>query len=198
MAKVPLRCEPDDAVELLLGEFADAVLSAQPGIVDKRIEAAERAHGEIDDAGCARERTDVLLGRDCLPVGGDDLPGHRDRTRFAGRGDPAVVDDDSCALPGEFECLRPADAVAGAGDDGDLPAQPCAGSVRHTAAVQLVDDRRIASWEHRQPLLGPVWRKFHGHLAQQAAYVPPPRSRVPLAPGRVRSAVPLIVYSIDP
>src|SRR6185312_6990415 len=113
-----LEIDVDDALELLVGHLGEARVLDDAGVVDQRVDAAPRRHHRLDHP------------RDAPLVGDVDLEGQRFAPGRANRvggllrgGEVDVADGDARAFVRELDRGRAADALAAAGDDGNLVLQ---------------------------------------------------------------------------
>ena len=106
----------NDLVEVLLGDLLERRHLVDAGVVDQDVEMAVSLDGGVDDGLGVGGLGDVALDGDGLAAGGgdglDDLVG----AGLAG----GVVDDDGRAVGGQRLGDGGADALGGAGDDGDF------------------------------------------------------------------------------
>ena len=122
--QVPLRCtrmtesNSSSAIEKII------LSRRMPALFTRTSSLPERVDGGVDDALGAVEVGDVVVVGDRLAAAAlddvDDLVGGALVGALAGHRAAEVVHDDLGALVGELDRLAAADAVAGAGDDGDL------------------------------------------------------------------------------
>ena len=117
--KGALEIDRHHPVILVLGGVEHRSTSLDAGVVYHDVDAAEPANGRVDKLLQVGELADVGLDADRLVAeSGDLLLEHRGRLRSND-----IVDDDTGALPREFENNRLPDAAIAAGDDGNLVLQ---------------------------------------------------------------------------
>ena len=147
MQKWPLRWTRTTASKSSSRHVEDHAVAEEAGVVDDDVEPAEafdRAAHEIEgvvpvgDVGMVGER----LATERLDLGHDRLG--RIVLGFARQRPAVVVHDDAHALAPELESLHPTDPTTGAGDDRDLPLQPCEHLHSHRRSKSELGSSRVA------------------------------------------------------
>jgi hypothetical protein len=107
---------PTIAIPLLVGDVLEPVEVCHRSVVEQHVDAAERAHGEVD------QRLAVgWLGEMAWLQGGHRTSRSPNQVHCGlRRVDRQIAADDRRTLASERHCGRSADAAAGAGDDADL------------------------------------------------------------------------------
>ena len=128
---VPLTCTRMTASKSSEAMFQMAPSRTMPGVVDEDVELAPRVGGLGDHAPGALVVGDVLVVGDGLAAPRlDDLDREVGvlRRALAAHRAAEVVDHDLGAVAGQLHGVPAADAVARAGDDGDLAVEKAHGS----------------------------------------------------------------------
>jgi len=120
----PLEVDADDRVELLFRHLVEQAVAQIAGVVDDRVDPAERVDRRLN------HRLRAVPARDAVAIGDRsaarrdnlvcDLLGDRRATRCPVQAHAEIVDDDGCARPREIEGDPAPHATPGAGDQRDL------------------------------------------------------------------------------
>ncbi|MNQ89124.1 hypothetical protein D3C85_1044220 [compost metagenome] len=125
-----------DQVPLLLGHLVEGGIAQDAGVVDQDVDGAEGLQGGGDDLLALGHR--VVVG-DSLAAQGADLGDHGigrgGRAAQAFGADAQVIDHDLGASGTQQQGMGAAQAVAGAGDNGDFAVE--ANFLRHVCAPLL-------------------------------------------------------------
>jgi hypothetical protein len=124
---VALQDDRHDRVPVLLGHVDERTVSQDPRVVDEDVEVTEGVDRLGDEGRSARPVRDVERAR----LGGaarrpdllDDVGGEAPVGAGAVDRRAPVVDEDSSALGGEQQSMRPTETSARARDDRDLPVE---------------------------------------------------------------------------